>query len=113
MYKMNRSIVIVNQYIGSPHHGMEYRHYFLAKNLMALGYQVTLVSGAYSHLFSQLPKTQGKFTHEKIDAIEYIWVKVPKYRSSKSIGRILCPTLTGKISVEIFPNTKPIASSSL
>ncbi|SFV51024.1 Glycosyltransferase [hydrothermal vent metagenome] len=55
---------------------------------MALGYQVTLVSGSYSHLFSQLPKTQGKFTHEMIDGIEYIWVKVPKYRSSKSIGRI-------------------------
>jgi len=85
---MNRSIIIVNQYIGSPHHGMEYRHYYLAKNLMALGYQVTLVSGSYSHLFSQLPKTQGKFTHEMIDGIEYIWVKVPKYRSSKSIGRI-------------------------
>jgi len=88
MYKVSKSIVIINQYIGSPYHGMEYRHYYLAKNLMALGYHVILVSGSYSHLFSQLPKTQGKFTHEIIDAIEYIWVKVPKYRSSKSIGRI-------------------------
>jgi glycosyltransferase involved in cell wall biosynthesis len=85
---MNKSIVIINQYIGSPYHGMEYRHYYLAKNLVALGYKVTLVSGSYSHLFSNLPEIEGDFTHEMIDGIAYIWVKVPKYSSSKSLGRI-------------------------
>ena len=85
---MSKSIVIINQYIGSPYHGMEYRHYYLAKNLAALGYKVTLVSGSYSHLFSNLPEIEGDFTHEMIDGIAYIWVKVPKYSSSKSLGRI-------------------------
>ena len=85
---MNKSIVIINQYIGSPHHGMEYRHYYLAKHLVSLGYKVTLVSGSYSHLFSSPPQVKGSFTRENIDGVEYIWVKVPKYRSSKSIGRI-------------------------
>ena len=85
---MNKSLIIINQYIGSPYHGMEYRHYYLAKNLVAYGYKVTLVSGSYSHLFSQLPKTKGRFTREMVDGIEYIWVKVPEYSSSKSLGRI-------------------------
>ena len=85
---MRRSLIIINQYIGSPYHGMEYRHYYLAKNLIALGYKVTLISGSYSHLFSTLPKIKGRFTHEVIDGIEYIWIKVPKYKSSRSIGRI-------------------------
>ena len=67
---------------------MEYRHYYLAKNLQKLGYKVTLVSGSYSHLFSTLPKVEKSFEKEIIDGIEYIWVKVPKYRSSKSLGRI-------------------------
>ena len=84
----HKSIVIINQYIGSPYHGMEYRHYYLAKNLIEKGYKVTLISGSYSHLFSTLPKVEKSFTKENIDGIEYIWIKVPKYKSSKSIGRI-------------------------
>jgi len=83
-----KHITIINQYIGSPSHGMEYRHYYLAKNLMQLGYRVTLISGSYSHLFSRLPDIKGDFTKESIDGIEYIWVKVPHYHSSKSLGRI-------------------------
>ncbi len=86
--KNNRSIVIINQYIGSPYHGMEYRHYFLAKNLIEQGYKVTLISGSYSHLFTSLPNVEKDFIKETIDNIEYIWVKIPKYSSSKSIGRI-------------------------
>jgi glycosyltransferase involved in cell wall biosynthesis len=84
----NKNITIINQYIGSPYHGMEYRHYYLAKNLIEQGYRVTLVSGSYSHLFSSPPQVDQSFTKEIIDGIEYIWVKVPKYKSSKSIGRI-------------------------
>jgi len=83
-----KSIIIINQYIGSPYHGMEYRHYYLAKNLIEKGYRVTLISGSYSHLFSTLPIVKENFTKEKIDGIDYIWVKIPKYSSSKSIGRI-------------------------
>ena len=83
-----KHITIINQYIGSPYHGMEYRHYYLAKNLIEKGYKVTLISGSYSHLFSTLPTVEKSFTKENIDGIEYIWIKVPKYKSSKSIGRI-------------------------
>ncbi|MCH9739866.1 MAG: glycosyltransferase family 4 protein [Epsilonproteobacteria bacterium] len=83
-----KHITIINQYIGSPYHGMEYRHYFLAKNLIEQGYKVTLISGSYSHLFTSLPKVEQGFTKEMIDGIEYIWVKVPFYKTSKSIGRI-------------------------
>lgn len=83
-----KHIIIINQYIGSPYHGMEYRHYYLAKNLIALGYKVTLVSGSYSHLFSSLPQVEKSFTKEYIDQIDYIWIKTPHYKSSKSIGRM-------------------------
>jgi glycosyltransferase involved in cell wall biosynthesis len=84
----NKHITIINQYIGSPYHGMEYRHYYLAKNLIKQGYKVTLISGSYSHLFSSPPKVKQNITKEIIDGIDYIWIKVPKYKSSKSIGRI-------------------------
>ncbi len=85
---MSKHVTIINQYIGAPSVGMEYRHYYLAKNLQKLGYKVTLISGSYSHLFSNPLKIEKSFEKEIIDGIEYIWVKVPKYRSSKSLGRI-------------------------
>jgi len=84
----NKHITIINQYIGSPYHGMEYRHYYLAKNLIEQGYKVTLVSGSYSHLFSSPPKITNNVEKEMIDGIEYLWIKVAKYKSSKSLGRI-------------------------
>ena len=84
----NKHITIINQYIGSPYHGMEYRHYYLARNLIEQGYGVTLVSGSYSHLFFCSPKVINDVEKEMIDGIEYVWIKVPKYKSSKSLGRI-------------------------
>ena len=82
-------IWIINQYTGSPHYGMNYRSYYLAKEFVDNGHSVTIYAGSYSHLFSNYPKTKGLFTKESIDGINYIWVKTPKYKRSKSIGRII------------------------
>ncbi len=34
----------VNQYAGSPHHGMEFRHYELGRQLVELGARVVVIS---------------------------------------------------------------------
>lgn len=86
---MNKNIWIINQYAGSPYHGMGYRTYYLAKEFVKNGYSVKIISGSYSHQFQKLPNTKGLFTSEIIDDIEYIWVKVPKYKNSTSAGRVL------------------------
>lgn len=86
---MKKNIWIINQYTGSPYYGMNYRSYYLAKEFVEHGNSVTIFAGSYSHLFSNYPNTQGIFTKENIDNIDYVWVKTPKYKSSKSIGRIL------------------------
>jgi len=111
-----KHITIINQYIGSPYHGMEYRHYYLAKNLQEQGYKVTLISGSYSHLFSTPPEVDDPFTKEIIDGIEYIWVKVPAYKSSKSIGRIwnmLYFTWRLRFLKDIIPSHIIVSSPSL
>ena len=56
---MNKTIWIINEYAGTPYHGMEYRHYYLAKELIKLDYDVTVVSSSYSHLFKNLPKKRN------------------------------------------------------
>jgi len=85
---MNKNIWIINQYTGGPKYGMNYRSYYIAKEFIKKGAQVTLFAGSFSHLFTNLPKTKGHFTSENIEDIYFIWVKTPYYKSSKSIKRI-------------------------
>ena len=79
----------VNQYAGSPIHGMEFRHYELGRELTALGHTVIVISGSYSHLFARQPTTTETYTLENLGSLTYCWVKVPAYRRAMSVGRIL------------------------
>jgi glycosyltransferase involved in cell wall biosynthesis len=79
----------VNQYAGSPIHGMEFRHYELGRELAALGHTVIVISGSYSHLFARQPTTTGTYTVEDVGGLTYCWVKVPGYRQAMSVGRVV------------------------
>ncbi len=78
----------VNQYAGSPRHGMEFRHYELGRELVGLGMTVVVISGSYSHLFTRRPAVTGAYTIEDVDGLTYCWVRVPAYRRSFSLGRV-------------------------
>jgi glycosyltransferase involved in cell wall biosynthesis len=82
-------IWIVNQYAGSPRHGMEYRHYHLARGLTQRGHTVVVVSGSRSHLYTAPPQVSRPFTLERIDGVTYCWVAVPRYERAISVGRVL------------------------
>lgn len=84
-----KNIWIINQYAGSKHHGMNYRSYYIGKELVNLDHHVTLFAGSFSHLLKKLPSLDGLWKREKIDGIDYIWVKTRKYKGSKSIFRTL------------------------
>ena len=81
------NIWIINQYAGSPYYGMNYRSYYLSKEFIQKGHKVQLFAASFSHLFKHLPQIKGTFTDEKIDGIDYVWVKTPTYSNSKSIKR--------------------------
>lgn len=85
----NRTVWIINQYAGSPYHGMEFRHYYLAVNLQQLGYKVFIVSGSYSHLYAKSPAVKERYTFEKIDGLTYCWIRLPHYTASTGIGRVI------------------------
>lgn len=82
---MSKNIWIINEYAGSPIHGMEYRHFYLSKELTKLGYRVTIVSATYSHLFKKLPKPGI----ETVEGVNYYWIKVFNYGDSHSKKRVL------------------------
>ena len=85
----NKTLWIINEYAGSPYHGMEFRHYYLGKELVKRGYNVYIITASYSHLFYNKPEIKEDFTIENIDGINYLWIKVPEYKNSHDKKRVL------------------------
>ena len=84
----NKNIWIINQYAGSSNHGMTFRSYFLAKELIKR-HRVTIFSASFSHVMSNPPSVSKTYTKENINGVEYNWLKVPVYKQSKSLSRLI------------------------
>ena len=80
-------ILLINHYAGSKEYGMEYRAYYLAKEWVKLGHQVTIVAASFSHLRLKNPDVKKDYQEEMIEGIRYIWMNTPSYEGS--LKRIL------------------------
>ena len=78
---MKKKIVIINSTGGSPYHGPNFRSYYIGKNLLKFGYDVTIIANSYFHKFYNAPTLKSAFKNEEIDGLKYIWVKTKKYRN--------------------------------
>lgn len=81
-------ILLLNHYAGSPHHGMEFRPYYLAKEWIAAGHKVTIIAANHSHIRKVNPEQQELMVRQNLDGIDYIWIKTRPY-SSNGVKRIL------------------------
>ena len=81
------NIFLINHYAGSPEMGMEYRPYYLAKEWINLGHNVTILVANNSHIRQYNPEFNSDIDEQIIDGIRYIWVNTPKY-DGNGIGRI-------------------------
>ena len=59
--------------------GMEYRPYYLARQWVDLGHDVTIIASTQSHIRNSDINIKYDFEEEVIDGIRYVWVKTPKY----------------------------------
>jgi glycosyltransferase involved in cell wall biosynthesis len=82
------NILIINHYAGSPKHGMESRHYNLAQEYLRLGHRVLIVGASFSHLRNKNPEVKGLITKERIDSVDYLWLKTPSYQGN-GVWRVL------------------------
>jgi glycosyltransferase involved in cell wall biosynthesis len=82
------NILIINHYAGSLRHGMEYRHFYLAREWVKLGHKVTIVAASFSHLRTVNPDIKQNNGNEVIEGIQYIWLKTPIYRGN-GVKRVL------------------------
>jgi len=111
-------ILIINHYIGSARYGMDYRQYYLAREWVKLGHEVTILGAGYSHLRIHQPKVLENLQTEWIEGIRYLWIKTPQYRSSgyRRIFNILAFVLKAlyhykKIARNVSPDAVLVAST--
>jgi len=72
-------ILLVNHYAGTPSHGMEYRPFYMAREWVNAGHEVTVVAASYSHVRIHQPVFSRSWSEEEIAGIRYIWLKTPAY----------------------------------
>lgn len=75
------NIILINHYAGSNIHGMEFRPYYLAREWVKMGHNVTIIAASFSHLRQKNPDI-SVITEEVIDGIRYIWLPVNKYQGN-------------------------------
>jgi glycosyltransferase involved in cell wall biosynthesis len=81
-------IILVNHYAGSPFHGMEFRHYHLAKEWQRQGHEVITVAASFSHLRQKNKLMKRSVEHEMIDGLPFFWLKTTAYKGN-GFGRVL------------------------
>lgn len=114
------NILCINHYAGSLYHGMEYRPYYLAREWVDQGHTVTIIASNYSHIRQKNIEITGgqDYLKQKIDGINYIWCKTPKYVENglkRVINIFSFLNKVKKIKQEVVKNIQPdivIASST-
>lgn len=81
-------ILLINHYAGSNIHGMEYRPYYLAKEWVKDGHDVTIIGASFSHIRTVQPDVKADWQEEFLDGIRYVWIKTPPY-GGNGVKRIL------------------------
>ncbi len=76
------NILIVNHYAGSVYHGMEYRPYYLAREWIRGGHEVTIIAADQSHLRNKKVEMATAIKQEKIDGINYLWLRTIEYQGN-------------------------------
>ena len=94
------NILLINHYAGSERYGMEYRPYYMAREWVKLGHNVTIVGANFSHLRNKQPTCR----EEIVDGIRYVWLPTNSYKGN-GIGRIVS---MGLFVLQLFFRPKAI-----
>jgi len=76
------NILLINHYAGSLKHGMEFRPFYLSREWVKQGHNVTIIAASFSHLRKMNPDVDSNYSVENISGINYIWLKTPVYEEN-------------------------------
>ena len=72
------NILLISHYAGAPQYGMEFRSYYMAREWVRQGHQVTVVGASFSHLRHHQPPTG----EETLEGIHYLWLPTSTYEGN-------------------------------
>lgn len=91
------NILLINHYAGSPEMGMEFRPYYLAREWVKMGHHVRIIAGDFSHLRIKNHKAEKDFQKEKIDGIDYYWLRTGYYQGNGVMRAFTMFRFVGKL----------------
>lgn len=77
-------ILLIDLYAGSERMGMEFRPYYMAREWMRRGHEVTLVAADYTHLRKQNPTVGRNFEEQEHEGVRYVFLKTPSYNGNNA-----------------------------
>jgi glycosyltransferase involved in cell wall biosynthesis len=79
----------ISKYANITKYGAETRQASFCKEFSKKGFDVKLITSNSSHLYSTLPKINGRYLLERSEGFDVIWVNTPQYARTTSIKRII------------------------
>ncbi|MCD4680095.1 MAG: glycosyltransferase family 4 protein [Bacteroidales bacterium] len=76
------NILLINHYAGSDILGMEYRPYYLSREWVMMGHNVTILAASFAHIRSIQIDVKRNFQEDIHEGIRYVWIKTPKYEGN-------------------------------
>ncbi len=77
--KPSKNVWVINQFAGHATSGWGERHFFMNHYWKQKGYNVSIISGSFNHMFVNLPEAPDKFNYEDVDGTRFCWIRTPKY----------------------------------
>jgi len=84
-----KTIWLINQYSSTLTTGIGGRHYYFAQELVKQGYTVYLISSSFHHLMHSPLMLDQNIKQEKIEGINFIWLKTYPYKSAHDKKRVI------------------------
>lgn len=100
-------ILLINHYAGSLKRGMEYRPWYLARELKKYGHDCLILAADYSHLRLENPDIAKDFSETDEEGVKFSWLKTPKYQGNGAKRAIN----TFVFSLKLYFKAKKIAEN--
>lgn len=95
------NILLINHYAGSDELGMEFRPFYMGREWVKQGHDVTILAATFSHLRKKNPVIEEDFTEQYVEGIRYLWVKSPEYQSNNYKRLINIMTFYNKVKYKV------------
>ncbi|MBQ8533237.1 MAG: glycosyltransferase family 4 protein [Clostridia bacterium] len=75
-------ILYIDHYAGSDKYGMEFRPFYMAREWVKMGHEVTVLGADFSHLRKKNPVITKDFDEEYDEGVRFVWFRSNTYKSN-------------------------------